>query len=210
MHILKLLSVSRSLFLFFNQRLSGIGIALQAIKLGKMVGPFSIMLEQLVFNLAKWRLNSMPQPLERRKSTRIWRSTWINVHRKVKGAPLRSCVLMVKTPFGLHLKVYCNFWSKPCKYLSVSSREFLTQNRVIRLTSLWNWVWVEPPWVVWVLPLPGWEQYISDKVAGCVNPLKFASPEWSLVTEGIRVKLLVKTRAGWEAHSRSKWCELSS
>lgn len=47
------------------------GMAFGGIKVGHKMGPFSMMVPQFFLILAKWRLNSMPQPLERRKSTRI-------------------------------------------------------------------------------------------------------------------------------------------
>ncbi len=70
-------------------------MASEAINVGHMIGPFSMTLAQLVLILAKCFLNSMPQPRERRKSTRIRESTWIKVQRKDKMAPLRSVVSMV-------------------------------------------------------------------------------------------------------------------
>jgi hypothetical protein len=61
-----------------------------AIRVGHIIGPNSMIVEQLVLILAKCFLNSIPQPLERRKSTRIFESTWISVQRNESMAPLRS------------------------------------------------------------------------------------------------------------------------
>ena len=44
-----------------------------AIKIGHIIGPNSIIVEQFVLILAKYFLNSI---IERRKSTRIYESTW--------------------------------------------------------------------------------------------------------------------------------------
>ena len=69
------------------------------------------------------------------------------------------------------MKPSCIFSSRPCKNLSVSSNDTLTQNLVIRLTSLWNLeVWVAA-WVDWEDPNK------SERWAGWVNPLKPAFPD---------------------------------
>ena len=67
-------------------------MASDEMRVGHRMGPFSMILPQLFLILAKCFLNSMPQPLERRKSSRIRLSTWINVQRNDKMAPLRSWV----------------------------------------------------------------------------------------------------------------------
>jgi len=61
----------------------------------KLMGPFSMTVPQLPLILAKCFLNSSPQPRERRKSTRIFWSTWISEQRKDRIAPRLSCVSIV-------------------------------------------------------------------------------------------------------------------
>jgi len=167
---------------------------------GHIIGPNSMMLEQLVLILAKCFLNSMPQPLERRKSTRIFESTWISVQRNDNMAPLRSEVSIRKIPLGLHLKEYCIFSSNPCKNLSVSSKATLTQNLVILLTSLWNLEdWVARTWD----PVCEPEPIKSESLAGWVKPPKTSggfSVEWPV--EGVLDRPMA-VLTGWLAHSRS-------
>ena len=109
----------------------------------KLMGPFSMTVPQLPLILAKCFLNSSPQPRERRKSTRIFWSTWISEQRKDRIAPRLSCVSIVnckEKQTKIILLVY--FWTgqQKCTYnslwLAFESIMHFLQKSMQKLVSL--------------------------------------------------------------------------
>ena len=108
----------------------------------KLMGPFSMTVPQLPLILAKCFLNSSPQPRERRKSTRIFWSTWISEQRKDRIAPRLSCVSIVNCKGKTKIIFLVYFWTgrQKCTYnslwLAFESIMHFLQKSMQKLVSL--------------------------------------------------------------------------
>ena len=91
--------------------------------------------------LEKVLLNSIPSPLERRKSSSTCFSISMRVALNTSGFLLLSIQEIVTMPGVVTLQVKLSEASRDLSSFSVFSMSVVTQNLVILLTSLWSGVW---------------------------------------------------------------------
>jgi hypothetical protein len=114
------------------------GIECVATAIGHVIGPFTTMSAKLSLICIKRRLNSSPQPFDRRKSSKIFPSISITLALKISCNFRRSIVKIVTTASSLVFHVKPNLSNAAVNRFNVSSHFVETKNRVIRRTSRWN------------------------------------------------------------------------